>query len=62
MIWLARVLLIGILALASISLLGAAIAFAAPYLAAIIVLWLIGAGLWKMVGNKDFPEKGKGGS
>lgn len=42
MMWAARILLVGILALATISLLASAIAFAAPYLAAIVVLWFLG--------------------
>jgi hypothetical protein len=40
--WAARILLVGILAIASISMLGAAIAIAAPYIAALIVLWGVG--------------------
>lgn len=42
MMWAARILLVGILAIASITILGSAIAFAAPYIAALLVLWGIG--------------------
>lgn len=40
--WAAKILLIGILAIASISVMGAAIAIAAPYIATLIILWLAG--------------------
>jgi hypothetical protein len=52
----ARILLIGILALASISLLGTIIAFVAPYIAALIVLWIVGAVIWRMLRNSSSPE------
>jgi len=42
--WAARILLVGILVIASIAILSTAIAFAAPYLAALVILW--GLGKW----------------
>lgn len=49
MIQAVRILFIGILAIATVSLLGAAIAIGAPYLAAIVVLWIIGAFIYRKV-------------
>lgn len=52
--WAARILLIGVLALAAISLISAAIVFAAPYLAALTVLILVGKALWNAL--ESSPE------
>jgi hypothetical protein len=49
----ARILLVGVLAIAAITLLSAAIHFAAPYLAALVVLGLIGGVLFARLGQDD---------
>jgi F0F1-type ATP synthase assembly protein I len=47
--WAARILLVGILAIASISIVGTAIAMASPYIAALLVLWTIGWVIYKII-------------
>lgn len=53
MTWAARILLVGVLALAAISVLSAAIAFAAPYLAAVLVLFVVGTWLLRKLDTED---------
>lgn len=53
MSWAARILLVGILVITIISLISVAITFAAPYLAAIIVLFVAGKWLMNTLDRKD---------
>lgn len=53
MMWAARILLVGILAIATVSLLASAIAFASPYIAAIIVMWVIGKALLSFLEREE---------
>ena len=56
MTWIARILLVGVLAIAAIVLISTAIAFAAPYLAALLVLAAVGRYLFHLLDAKP-PNK-----
>jgi hypothetical protein len=51
--WAARILLLGILALAAIAILSQAIVFAAPYLAALIVLSVAGIVIYAILEDSE---------
>lgn len=57
MMWAARILLVGILAVAAISLIATAIVFAAPYLAALIVVLAVGAIIYRLLGTDSTPNR-----
>lgn len=57
MMWAARILLVGILAVAAISLIATAIVFAAPYLAALIVVLAVGAIIYRLLGTDSAPNR-----
>jgi len=53
MMWATRVLLVGILAVAAISLISIAISFASTYLAALVVLCTVGKWVYSQIGSSD---------
>lgn len=57
MMWAARILLVGVLAVAAISLIATAIVFAAPYIAALVVLLAVGAIIYRLIEDDSTPKR-----